>query len=147
LDLSAGMLGHARMRCRVHRRVSVVQGDSERLPFADDSFDAVTCCHSFHHYPKQESVVAEMHRVLRPGGRLVIVDGDRDRLWGRFLFDRLVVFMEGAVKHLSGDAFKSLFHKIGFDEVHQQRRRGFLPFLLTVGRAVKPALAPMRQAA
>src|SRR5262245_39688577 len=80
----------------------LVQGDSERLPFADDSFDLVTCSHSFHHYPNQAQVVAEMHRVLHPGGRLMIIDGDRDRWWGRLIFDVIVVLMEGRVKHLTG---------------------------------------------
>jgi len=49
------------------------------------------------------------------------------------------VMMEGAVKHLSGQSFRSLYEEIGFDEVWQERRRGFLPFLMTVGRAVKAA--------
>jgi ubiquinone/menaquinone biosynthesis C-methylase UbiE len=138
LDLSDGMLGQARDRClAAGGRLHLVQGDSERLPFADDSFDVITCTHSFHHYPHQEQVVAEMHRVLRPGGRLLIIDGDRDRLWGRFVFNFVVVLMEGPVRHLKGRAFRKLYRRVGFDEVSQRRRRGFLPFLMTVGRAVK----------
>jgi ubiquinone/menaquinone biosynthesis C-methylase UbiE len=115
----------------------VVQGDSERLPFADDTFDVVTCAHSFHHYPHQDRVVTEMHRVLRPGGRLLIIDGDRDGLWGRLVFDVVVVLMEGPVRHLTGRAFQELYHDCGFTDVSQQRRGGPLPFLMTVGRAVK----------
>jgi ubiquinone/menaquinone biosynthesis C-methylase UbiE len=149
LDLSAGMLRQAVPRCReAGRRFHVVQGDSERLPFADDAFDVITCCHSFHHYPRQDRVVAEMYRVLRPGGQLVIVDGDRDRWWGQFLFEGLVVWVEGAVKHLSGPAFRDIYQECGFGEVRQERRGGPLPFLLTVGRAIKPAgPATLRQAA
>ena len=64
-------------------------------------------CGQFHHYPRQDVVAAEMHRVLRPGGRLYIIDGDRDRLWGRLVYDVVVVMMEGAVKHLSRAAFRS----------------------------------------
>jgi ubiquinone/menaquinone biosynthesis C-methylase UbiE len=138
LDLSDGMLGQARERCQAAGgRLHLVQGDSERLPFADDSFDVITCTHSFHHYPHQEQVVAEMHRALRPGGRLLIIDGDRDRLWGRFVFNFVVVLIEGPVRHLKGRAFRRLYRRVGFDEVSQRRRRGLLPFLMTVGRAVK----------
>jgi len=120
-------------------RVHLVQGDSERLPFTDNSFDLVTCSHSFHHYPNQARVVAEMHRILRPGGRLMIIDGDRDRWWGRLIFDVIVVLMEGRVKHLTGQAMARLYQAAGFAEIVQFRRGGPLPFLLTIGRAVKPA--------
>jgi ubiquinone/menaquinone biosynthesis C-methylase UbiE len=139
LDLSDGMLrqGQARRQAAAGR-FHLVQGDSERLPFADNTFDAVTCTHSFHHYPHQRRVVAEMHRVLRPGGRLLIIDGDRDRFWGRFLFNFVVVMMEGPVRHLRSRAFRKLYREAGFVEVSQRRRRGLLPFLMTVGRAAKP---------
>jgi ubiquinone/menaquinone biosynthesis C-methylase UbiE len=138
VDLSSGMLARCQDRClSLDGRLQVVQGDSERLPFADNTFDAVTCAHSFHHYPHQERALQEMHRVLRPGGRLVIVDGDRDGLWGRLVFDVIVVLMEGAVRHLSGEAFRDLYHQAGFTDVRQCRRGGLLPFLLTAGRAVK----------
>ena len=118
-------------------RSELVRGDSQRIPFPDNSFDAVTCSHSFHHYPRQDLVAAEMHRVLRPGGRLYIVDGDRDRLWGRLVYDVVVVMMEGAVKHLSRAAFRSLYMHAGFVDVHQVRQRSILPFMMTVGEARK----------
>ena len=148
LDFCGGMLSQAREREQAAGgRFHLVQGDSERLPFADDSFDVITCSHSFHHYPRQDRVVADMHRVLRPGGRLLIIDGDRDRPWGFLIFNVIVVLMEGAVNHLTGKAFRDLYTRVGFDQVLQQRHTGFLPFLLTVGRAVKPAMARVRHAA
>lgn len=147
LDLSDGMLRQARERCRnAPGRLHLVQGDSERLPFASDTFDAVTCTHSFHHYPRQRRVLAEMHRVLRPGGRLLVIDGDRDGLWGRLIFDVIVVLMEGAVHHLSGRAFRQTYEEAGFANITQRRQGRFLPVLLTVGQAVKPALPARRVA-
>jgi ubiquinone/menaquinone biosynthesis C-methylase UbiE len=151
MDLCDRMLRGSQERCREgNGRLSIVQGNSERLPFADNTFDIVTCAHSFHHYPNQERVVAEMHRVLKPGGRLMIIDGDRDRWWGRLIFDVLVVLMEGRVRHLTSHAFQALYRAIGFERIVQRRRGGFLPFLLTVGEAVKPAVSisiPLRKAA
>ena len=148
LDLCPGMLTGAADRVRqADGRLHLVQGDSERLPFADDTFDAITCSHSFHHYPNQERVVAEMHRVLRPGGRLLIIDGDRDRPWGWFVFNVVVVMMEGDVRHLTGRAFRDLYTRTGFEQVLQQRHGGFLPFLMTVGSALKPAAAATRRRA
>ncbi|HWQ18651.1 MAG TPA: methyltransferase domain-containing protein [Methanotrichaceae archaeon] len=49
-------------------------GDSEHLPWRDESFDIVTCIASFHHYPNPQRVLMEMRRVLRPGGNVIIAD-------------------------------------------------------------------------
>jgi ubiquinone/menaquinone biosynthesis C-methylase UbiE len=142
LDLSDAMLRQGRHRFEeVEGSLHLVRGDSAHLPFADDTFDVITCAHSFHHYPRQEQAVAEMHRVLRPGGRLLIVDGDRDRWWGHFLFDVVVVLLEGAVRHVSSRSFRKMFHEAGFMDIRQRRRRGPLPFLLTIGRKPSKALA------
>jgi ubiquinone/menaquinone biosynthesis C-methylase UbiE len=139
LELSDGMLRQCRQLEEFGRgRLHLVQGDSERLPFASDFFDAITCTHCFHHFPRQDRVVAEMYRALRPGGRLLIIDGDRDRWWGRLLYDVLVVMVEGPVRHLTGQAFRALYQAAGFEQVSQRRRRGPLPFLLTRGQAAKP---------
>jgi ubiquinone/menaquinone biosynthesis C-methylase UbiE len=138
LDLSDGMLAQCHQRLHAAGgRLRLVRGDSQRLPFADNSFDALTCSHSFHHYPRQDLVASEMHRVLRPGGRLFIVDGDRDRLWGRLVYDVVVVMMEGAVKHLSRAGFRDLYADAGFVNVEQRRKRGLLPFMMTIGEAKK----------
>lgn len=136
IDLSQGMLS----RCPVNDpelagRLHCVRGDSAHLPFADGSFDAVTCSHSFHHYPHQEEVLAEMHRVLRTGGRLLLIDGDRDRLWGWLVFEVAVVQVEGDVHHQTSAALREMYAQQGFINVWQQRRGGPLPFLMTVGEA------------
>ena len=50
--------------------VELVVGDCEDLPFAENSFDAVICCESFHHYPDPQKFFDSVYRVLRPNGRL-----------------------------------------------------------------------------
>ena len=141
VDLVAGMLEKGRERWRKHRgHVTPVQGDSERLPFAGGSFDVVTCANSFHHYPHQDRAIAEMHRVLRPGGRLLLVDGYRDRPWGWFIYDVCVAGVEGAVHHASARRVRELLARAGFGEVSQKVHRGFAPFLLTEA-AAQPAAA------
>ena len=49
-------------------------GDAADLPFYDDSFDFVVCCAAFKNFSRPARAVAEMRRVLRPGGRALIVD-------------------------------------------------------------------------
>lgn len=68
-DFSAGMLARAAARSG---RVRWVRGDAGRLPFDDGSFDAVVSTEAFHWFPNQPAALREFHRVLRPGGRLLL---------------------------------------------------------------------------
>lgn len=68
-DFSAGMLRNAAQR---DRGVSWVRADALRLPFARGRFEALTCTEAFHWFPDQEAALAEFHRVLAPGGRVLI---------------------------------------------------------------------------
>ncbi|MHC8508155.1 MAG: class I SAM-dependent methyltransferase [Rhodospirillales bacterium] len=61
------LMGGAALGC------AALQGDAERLPFADDSFDIVYSNGVLHHTPDTEKAVAEARRVLKPGGRAVIM--------------------------------------------------------------------------
>lgn len=74
-DLSQRMLAEARTRARwLGRDVDFQEADAQRLPFSDRSFDNVVCALALCAIPDQRAGVAEMWRVLRPGGRLLIVD-------------------------------------------------------------------------
>ena len=65
LDLSDQQLMHARARSR---RTPLVQGDAERLPFRDDAFEVVFCDHGAMTFASPHATIAEVSRVLRPGG-------------------------------------------------------------------------------
>jgi SAM-dependent methyltransferase len=74
LDVSPGMVSEAMGRAGTLRSWTVrgETADSQSLPFPDASFDTVVAMHMLYHVPDQERAIAEMHRVLRPGGRLVV---------------------------------------------------------------------------
>ncbi|NET36232.1 MAG: class I SAM-dependent methyltransferase [Cyanothece sp. SIO1E1] len=74
LDLSAEMLRQARLTHQHHPRLIFVQGNAAALPFEDGQFEAVFNTISFLHYPDPKSVLAEVSRVLAPGGRFYLVD-------------------------------------------------------------------------
>jgi ubiquinone/menaquinone biosynthesis C-methylase UbiE len=142
LDLVSAMLSQGRLRWRSDpEHLVAVQGDSERLPFPAGRFDVVTCANSFHHYPHQERAVAEMARVLKPGGRLFLVDGCRDGPWGWFIYDVCVAAVEGDVLHASARRVRDLFGQAGFVEANQRVHHGLAPFLLTEG-VTRPRATP-----
>jgi SAM-dependent methyltransferase len=91
LDLSEEMLGAARLGARREsvEALDLVAGDVHRLPFADRSFDLVTCRAAPHHFVELERAVSEMARVLQRGGRLGIADGTvpEDDQLDRFIND------------------------------------------------------------
>lgn len=143
LDLVAAMLARGKDRWRRHAgAITPIQGDSERLPFASGSFDVVTCANSFHHYPQQGRAVAEMRRVLRPGGRLMLVDGHRDWPWGWFIYDVCVAGVEGDVHHASAAQFRAMTRAAGFEAIEQKVYHGFAPFLFTEAVVASPAGTP-----
>ena len=78
LDATEAMLGKAAARTSGLPNVSLKAGDAENLPFADGEFDAVVTRLSLHHFERPGRALSEMARVLRPGGRAVIVDVSSD---------------------------------------------------------------------
>lgn len=88
--------------------------------------------------------MAEMYRVLKPGGRLLLVDGCRDGFWGWFIYDVCVTAVEGNVRHVSAREVRDLFDRAGFSETAQTVHHGPAPFLLSEGvvRPVKTSDSP-----
>jgi ubiquinone/menaquinone biosynthesis C-methylase UbiE len=75
IELSPAMLAIARQRANdLGREADLRDGDAERLPFDDASFDTVLCALSLCTIPSPVAAVGEMWRVLRPGGRLLLLD-------------------------------------------------------------------------
>jgi len=70
-DLSPGMLVQAR-----RKNLPACRGRAEALPFSSEAFDTLLVVDAFHHFADQRAAVAEMLRVLRRGGRLVLVEPD-----------------------------------------------------------------------
>ncbi|MCI0460922.1 MAG: class I SAM-dependent methyltransferase [Gemmataceae bacterium] len=75
IDLSPAMLVIARQRAgELGRQADLRVGDAQALDFADARFDSVVCTLALCCIPDDRKAVAEMQRVLRPGGRLVLLD-------------------------------------------------------------------------
>ncbi len=76
LDLTPAMLENARAQAaeRGLANLETRLGDAAELPFGDAAFDLVSCRVCAHHFGRARRAVAEMARVLRPGGQLLVVD-------------------------------------------------------------------------
>ena len=77
LDITHRMLQLASRKPNESRRVSFVTGDMMALPFPDGSFDAITTGYGLRNVPDLDGALREMHRVLRPDGRVLSLDFDK----------------------------------------------------------------------
>ena len=99
LDFSAQMLAVARQRNRQNveptQSPEFIQGDAMKLPFADCTFNIVTVGYGLRNLSSWETGVAEMRRVAKPGGRLLVLDfGKPDNgLWRTLYFTYLRLFV------------------------------------------------------
>jgi len=76
LDLTEGMLEKARQKVRGNgHRVSFQLGDAENLPFDDASFDAIVCRYLLWTLPDPWKALGEWHRVIKPGGSIICIEG------------------------------------------------------------------------
>lgn len=110
VDLSPEMLriGREKVAARFPgREFPMLEGDAEQLPFADASFEAVTCGFGVRNFENLPKGLEQMHRVLRPGGRVYILEfslPSRSNILGklyRFYFRRI---LPGIGRLISKDA-------------------------------------------
>ncbi|WP_153111959.1 bifunctional demethylmenaquinone methyltransferase/2-methoxy-6-polyprenyl-1,4-benzoquinol methylase UbiE [Propionivibrio limicola] len=74
-DINNAMLTNGRDRlCNKGYLIPAVQCDAEKLPFPDDYFDCVTVAFGLRNMTHKDKALAEMYRVLRPGGRLLVLE-------------------------------------------------------------------------
>ncbi|HQU60934.1 MAG: bifunctional demethylmenaquinone methyltransferase/2-methoxy-6-polyprenyl-1,4-benzoquinol methylase UbiE [Phaeodactylibacter sp.] len=84
LDLSNEMLEIGRskvLRRHLDGLIELTQGDSENLPFEDNTFDAVTVAFGVRNFENLDKGLKEMRRVLKPGGKAVILEFSKPRLF------------------------------------------------------------------
>lgn len=87
LDSSEELVAQARPAAAGAAPVEFLHGRADAMPFADDTFDAARAERVIEHVPDPAAAVAEMLRVVKPGGQLLITDPDHG-LWAPDLADR-----------------------------------------------------------
>lgn len=143
LDLSEGMLAVGRekvAKAGLDDRIVLQQGDSEALPFPKDTFDAITVAFGVRNFEDLEQGLGEMLRVLRPGGKIVILEFSRITFapirWGFNLYfgkimpligrlqsndPRAYAYLFESVQAFpSGTAFTDILHRVGYKQAECQ---------------------------
>jgi demethylmenaquinone methyltransferase/2-methoxy-6-polyprenyl-1,4-benzoquinol methylase len=131
LDQSAAMLGGARRRLAsdplLARRVELVHGEAEQLPFADGEFDHLTFTYLLRYVDAPAATLAELARVVRPGGRIACLEfavPGGPLLWAWRLYTRTVLpalgFVLGGrdwyrVGRFLGPSIEDLYRRLPLD--------------------------------
>ena len=147
IDISKGMIdvGNKKIeRKKLHSKIELTIGDSEQIAFNDNSFDAVTVAFGVRNFEHLENGLREILRVLRPGGKVVILEFSKARTFPmkqlfHFYSNRIIPFLgrkiskdERAYSYLpesveafpEGEEFEVILRKIGFLTVETQRLSG-----------------------
>jgi ubiquinone/menaquinone biosynthesis C-methylase UbiE len=138
VDLSAAMIARGRELAAGLPNVELREADAEALPFAGGAFSAVLCTTSLHHYPDAERAVAEMARVLEPGGRVVIGDAVTDRrlVW---LADRVLRRVQGSHVGLRrAGELEALLRGAGFERPRTRRLMDGVYAIVSATRPPEP---------
>lgn len=99
VDLSPEMLALARTRAeKIGRSVDLSEGDAHDLPFADGTFESVVCTYALCEVPDEIRAIAQMRRVLEPGGRLILVDHVRSSVAPILWLQRVLEFIPSRTK-------------------------------------------------
>ena len=145
VDPSESMLAIARRR---ETAVQYALGDAVSLPFEDQTFDAAIATQVYEYVPDMPAALAEARRVLRPGGRLLILDTDWDAIvWHSSDRDRMLRVLEKWNDHLADPYLPRRLPKLLRDAAFTLTAATVLPILnqgtetATLSHGVMPLIA------
>lgn len=132
MDLSTNMLNIARKKLTKYKSqsltdISFQEGDAEQIPFHNHTFDAVTVAFGVRNFQNLQHGLAEMHRVLKVGGQVVILEFTKPYVFPvkqlYFFYFKYVLPLTGKLTSRDQRAYSYLFESvIAFPEYHQFKK-------------------------
>lgn len=114
VDISEKMLAIAQNKCSAYPQISFYTASASALPFTNKSFDVIVSASAFHFFDHPDTALQQMKRVLKPNGRLILLDWCRDYLSCKIL-DMILRLFDPAYKGCySQDELHSLLKSAGF---------------------------------
>jgi ubiquinone/menaquinone biosynthesis C-methylase UbiE len=95
VDFAPAMVDRSRRKLEDLSNTNIRTADAHDLPFEAGTFDVLLCANTFHYFSDSATVLAEARRVLRPGGRLVLLDWCRD-FWTCRIMDIVLQWVDPA---------------------------------------------------
>jgi ubiquinone/menaquinone biosynthesis C-methylase UbiE len=140
MDLTGEMLRMARQfqAEKQFANAAFICGEGEKIPYADATFDLVSCQYAFHHMPRPELVLQDMLRVTKPDGRIFVDDTLGPESDEKFeLHNRIEVVRDPShTRSLRLTTFLRMFDTLGLEIVSQsfrRHRRSFNHWMLRAG--------------
>ncbi len=133
LDISDTMLTVAKKKFS-GTNVQLTLGSAIHMPFKDNSFDFVTCVHSFHHHPDTLQSLKEMKRVVKKGGKVIILDNFLDGIFRKGFHNlerKLFPEREKDIQRFTKEGMRELFQLVGFKNIQHYIHQYFV--LITIG--------------
>jgi len=136
IDYSEDSVAVARKRNQkliVSGRVEVLHGSVSSMPFSDATFDSVTAVESYYFWPDMASDLAEIRRVMKPNGQLVIISGMY--LGSKFDKRNMKLIRVGGMRCFSVQEFEDSLHEAGFPDVTVtvEPRKGWICVVSVLG--------------
>ena len=123
VDLSEKMIEKANQNFEGKENFHFIKADSRAIPLDGGKFDAIICTHSFHHYIDPQAVVNEIYRLLKPGGKVFVLDPTVDSVFGRVI-DIIIRFVQPEhVKMYSTGEFMRFFEAAGLSYIRTETIR------------------------
>lgn len=137
VDISVEMLVIAQQKLHRYSSVSFAQGSATEIPSTGEQFDVVVCANSFHYFDQPIDALAEMKRVLKPSGKVVILDWCKDFLLCRFCDAVLKVLDPAHQQCYTQQEFHEFFSTAQLNVQVATKRRFGLVWGLMVATATK----------
>jgi ubiquinone/menaquinone biosynthesis C-methylase UbiE len=117
IDISSKMIEKAKASSASYMNVHFSKSKAEELPFDNDYFDFIISSNAFHHFSNPENALREAYRVLKPKGRIYILDNTSDDFFTRMLTRLAPKLQPAHVKLYSTREYQTFFEKTGLHYV------------------------------